>query len=480
MRWRPALLTVLLPLAACSLQPVYERPTPPVPANFPSGGTYPPPDGAPLAAVRYQDIFRDGRLQSLITQALANNRDLRIAAANIVQTRALYRIQRAGLLPEVDVGSGISRAGSGSAGATANGTAPARTAYTTYTANVGINAFEIDLFGRVRSLSDAALNRYFATSAAAQATRLTLVGDIADAWLTYASDQSLLAIAERTAESAGKSVELTRRRLQGGVAPRTDLRQAELVQATAQADLAQLRTALAQDINAMQLLVGAPIDRAVLPDSIEAAGNTLAVMPTGLDSTVLLRRPDVAEAEYNLRAANADIGEARAELFPRISLTAVAGFASGTLGSLFSHDAFNYQVGPGLSYPIFRAGAGQANVVATQAQRDALVATYERAIQTAFRDVSDALARRGTIDAQFDADQRLVEASQDNARLSDARYRTGVDSFLQSLDAQRSLYTAERTLVQTTLTRASNRVAVYRALGGDNLVDVTDPVALQR
>ncbi len=477
MRFRSALFTALLPLAACSLQPVYERPALPVPASFPGGGVYPPPATPQPPVVRFHDIFRDGRLQALITQALVNNRDLRIAAANIVQTRALYRIQRAGLLPEVDVSSGISRVGRASTGTATTGTAAGPTASTSYTADIGINAFEIDLFGRVRSLSDAALHRFLATDAAAQATRLTLVGDIADAWLTSASDKSLLGIAERTAESAGRSVELTRRRLQGGVAPRTDLRQAELVLATAQSDLAQLRTALAQDLNALQLLVGAPVDPALLPDSIEAAGDTLAVMPAGLDSTVLLRRPDVAEAEYNLRAANADIGAARAELFPRVSLTALVGFASGTLGSLFSRDAFNYQVGPGVSYPIFRAGAGRANVVATQAQRDALVATYERAIQTAFRDVADALARRGTIDAQFDADQRLVEASQDNARLSDARYRTGVDSFLQSLDAQRSLYTAQRTLVRTELARASNRVAVYRALGGDNLVDVPGPMA---
>lgn len=464
---RHAILFALLPLAACSLQPVYERPALPVPASFPSGGIYPLPANAPLPVVRYQDIFGDARLQTLIAQALANNRDLRIAAANIAQTRALYRIQRAGLLPEVDAGAGISRVDRGSAGSTNTGAASRST---TYTANVGLTAFEIDLFGRVQSLGDAALNRYFATEAAAQATRLALVGDVADAWLSYAGDKSLLAIAERTADSAGKAVELTRRRLQGGVAPRIDLRQSELVLATAQSDLARLRTALAQDVNALQLLLGAPVDPALLPASIEAAGDTLAVLPSGLDSAVLLRRPDVAEAEYKLRAANADIGAARAELFPRVSLTAVVGFASNTLGALFSSGAFNYQVAPGISVPIFRAGAGQANVAASQAQRDALVANYERAIQAAFRDVADALARRGTIEAQWAADQRLVQASQDNQMLATARYRSGVDSFLQSLDAQRSLYTAERTLVQTALTRASNRVAVYRALGGDSLV----------
>lgn len=321
----------------------------------------------------------------------------------------------------------------------------------------------------MRSLGDAALNRYFATESAARSTRLALVGDIAQTWLNYASDRSLLAIAERTAESAGRSVELTRRRLQGGVAPRIDLRQAELVQATAEADLARLRTALAQDVNALQLLLGEPVDPALLPESIEAASSTLADLPAGLDSAVLLRRPDVAGAEFNLRAANADIGAARAALFPRISLTAVVGFASNSLGSLFDSGAFIYQLGPGIRYPIFQAGAGQANVEATRAQRDALVASYERSIQNAFREVADALARRGTIDDQLAASRRLVEASQDNFRLADARYRNGASSFLQSLDAQRSLYTAERTLAQTVLVQALNRVALYRALGGDTL-----------
>ena len=475
MRFRHGLWIAMLSLAACSLQPVYERPAPPVPASFPSGGVYPLAAGEPIPAVRYQDVFVDDRLQALVAQALANNRDLRVAAANLARTRALYRIQRAGLLPEIDAQAGVSQVDRGSSrGGTGTATG---TRSTTFTADVGITAFEIDLFGRVRSLGDAALNRYFATEAAAQATRLTLVGDVADAWLLYASDRSLLAIAERTADSAGKSVELTRRRLRGGVTPRIDLRQAELVLATAQSDLARLQTALAQDVNALQLLLGAPVDPALLPDSIEVAGGTLVELPTGLDSAVLLRRPDVAEAEYNLRAANADIGAARAELFPRVSLTAVVGFASNTLGSLFSSGAFNYQVAPGISFPIFRAGAGQANVEASRAQREALVASYERSIQTAFREVSDALARRGTIAAQLAADRRLLEASQDNFRLADARYRTGVDSFLQSLDAQRSLYSAERTLVQTALARASNRVAVYRALGGDRLADVPESMA---
>ena len=474
MKLRHLAWSALLPLAACSLQPVYQRPASPVPPAFPSGGAYPAAADATLPVVRWQDVFGDTRLQTLIARALLNNRNLRVAAANIARTRALYRIQHAALLPEIDARAGVSRIDRGSVRSGSTGTSSGGSSASSWSVDVGTTAFELDLFGRVRSLGDAALNRYFATESAARATRIALIGDIADVWLSYASDQSLLAIAERTAESAGRSVELTRRRLQGGVAPRIDLRQAELVQATAQSDLARLRTALAQDVNALQLLVGAPVETALLADSIAAAGGALAELPAGLDSTVLLRRPDVAEAEYNLRAANADIGAARAGLFPRISLTAVVGFASTSLGSLFDSGAFNYQVGPALSYPIFRAGAGQANVEASRAQRDALVASYERTIQGAFREVADALARRGTIDDQLAAGQRLVEASQDNFMLADARYRNGVSSFLQSLDAQRSLYTAERTLVQTQLALASNRVAAYRALGGDSLVDASE------
>ncbi|HTH28753.1 MAG TPA: TolC family protein, partial [Sphingobium sp.] len=221
--------------------------------------------------------------------------------------------------------------------------------------------------------------------------------------------------------------------------------------------------------NLLRLLVGAPVDPALLPASIEEAGQTLADLPAGLDSAILLRRPDVMEAEYQLRAANAEIGAARAELFPRISLTGLAGFACDALSSLFTGGAFSWQGTGTVSYSIFRAGAGRATVKASEAQRDALLATYERSIQTAFREVSDALARRGTIENQLAANARQVEAAEDNYRLAEARYRGGIESFLTSLDAQRSLYSAQRGLVATRLARAGNRVALYRALGGDAL-----------
>ena len=282
-----------------------------------------------------------------------------------------------------------------------------------------------------------------------------------------------MTIAEQTAAIARQSVQLTDARRRGGVAPRTDLRQAEQILATAEADLAQQRNALAQDVNALQLLVGAPVDPALLPASIEEASKQIGEVPAGIDSGVLLRRPDVVQAEYTLRAANAEIGAARAALFPRISLTGLVGFASGALRTLFSSGAFNYSVSPNASYPIFQAGAGRAQVEYSRAQRDAALASYERTIQTAFSEVSDALARRGTIGDQLAANRRFYVAALETYQLPQARYRGGIDTYLSSLDAQRQLYSAQQTLVSTQLTQATNLVTLYRTLGGDSLLDVT-------
>ena len=450
---------VAMALAGCvSLDPHYARPDPAIPASWPAGDPYLRQAEAPLPAVTYKDIFRDPRLQALLEQALVNNRDLQIAAANITTAREQYRIQRAQRLPEVDASTGAS------ATASENGSATAQ-----YTAGVGVPSFELDLFGRVASLTRADLNRFLATESGARATRLTLVADVATAWLTYAADRSMVQIAEQTAASAEKSVWLTRARLEGGIAPRTDLRQAEQILNQARADLANLRSQVAQDVNLLQLLVGAPIDARLLPRSIDEATPTIAELPAGLSSYVLLRRPDVMQAEYQLLAANAEIGAARAALFPRISLTGLLGLASSSLSGLFSGGTFGWSGSADATYPIFRAGAGKATVRLTEAQRDAAIFTYQKAIQTAFREVADALARRGTIDDQLRARQAQQDAAADNYMLSDARYREGIDDFLSTLDAQRSYYFAQQTLVQSKLTAASNLVDLYEALGGDSL-----------
>ncbi len=487
-------------LAGCSMTPAYERPTAVVPPSWPVGDAYLRQSEASLPALTFEQVFTAPGLRTLVGQALVNNRDLRIAAANIRAARAQYRIQRADLFPQVDASGRYSYRGTGAGATTTSipgtgtgtggtGTGTGGTGGTVVTSSrspssfsldLGATAFELDLFGRIRSLTEAEQNRYFATEAGARATRLTLVGDIAEAWVTYGADRSLMAVAEATAASARRSVTLTRARLQGGIAPRTDLRQAEQILATATSDLAEQRTQLAQDINALQLLVGAPIDPATLPGSIEVALPTIADLPAGIDSGILLRRPDVVQAEYELLAANADIGAARAALFPRLSLTGLVGFASDALRTLFTGGAFNYSVAPSLSYPIFRAGAGRAGVEFSRAQRDALLATYERTIQSAFREVSDALARQGTITEQTRAERANLVAAQDTFRLTEARYRGGIDTFLTSLDAQRSYYSAQRRLVATQLVAATNRVTLYRTLGGDSLLEVgpNGPVAV--
>jgi len=479
---RIATLLALTALTGCSLEPHYARPAPAVPPQFPQGDAYLRQSEAALPSVSYREIFRDTRLQAIIDQALANNQDLRQALANIQSARALYRVQRADIFPAIDASAGVSMrhvADNGqSAGGNGTGTGGTGSGFgnngghsTSYNLQAGTTAWEIDLFGRLRSLSHSAFDQYLASQAAARATRLTLVADIANAWLKLGADRSLLAIAEDTEKSAQTSVDLTQARLNGGVAPRTDLRQAQTVLATAQADRARQQTLVAQDLNALQLLVGAPVAEASLPTSIEDADGNVSELPAGLDSSILLRRPDVVEAEYQLRAANARIGAARAAFFPRIALTAVAGLASGGLSSLFSGGAFTWTVAPSATLPIFDWGANAGNLAYARAQRGGLLAAYQKSIQTAFREVSDALARRGTIDAEVRADQLNLTAAQDTFTLGNARYRQGIDPYLNTLVAQRDLYSARQTMVNIRLTKAQNLVSLYQTLGGDQLVE---------
>jgi multidrug efflux system outer membrane protein len=452
---------VALLLAGCmTMEPDYARPDPAVPASWPAGDVYLRQSEAALPAVAYQDIFRDPRLQGLISLGLANNRDLMAAAGNIAAAREQYRIQRAELFPHVDAGATV--AGTEATGAGESG------ADLEYRAGLAIPSFEVDLFGRIRSLTRADLNRYFATEAAGRTTRLALVADIANVWLTYAADASLLKIAEDTAANAERSVRLTRARLEGGIAPRTDLRQAEQILYAAEALVAQQRTALAQDVNLLQLLIGTPVDPKLLPVSIEQAAPTIVALPEGVSSLVLLRRPDVMEAEYRLRAANAEIGAARAAMFPNISLTGLLGLASGSLGGILS-DGLNWSASAAANHSIFNAGANRANVRRTQAERDAAVALYQKAIQTAFREVGDSLARQGTAGDELRARQAQQDSAADNYKLAEARYRAGIDNFLATLDAQRTYYSAQQSLVLMRLEAATNLVDLYRALGGDSL-----------
>jgi multidrug efflux system outer membrane protein len=455
-------LTALFATACTSMEPAFVRSDSAIPLSWPAGDPYLVQAESGLPILTYKQVFQDPRLQVLIAQALANNRDLMVAASNIAAALEQYRIQRANQLPTVDAEGGVTVSGDQAGNLTSQ-----------YRLGASVPNFELDFFGRLRSLTKVQLERYLATEAGARSTRLALVAEVASAWINHGADSSLRLIAQQTSASAEKSVRLTRLRLEGGIAPRTDLRQAEQVQSGAQADLARQRTAVAQDVNALRLLVGGPIDPALLPGSIDQAFGTIAPVPAGLDSYVLLRRPDVLQAEYQLRAANAQIGAARAALFPRITLTGLLGFASNALTKLLSAGAFGFSAGADASYTIFQSGAGHANVRLSEAQRNAAVATYQGAIQTAFREVADALARRGTINDEIAARQRQQAATADTYVLTEARYREGIDPFLTVLDAQRSYYAAQQTLVQTKLLAAQNIIDLYQAIGGDALLQTT-------
>lgn len=453
-----------LSLAACSMAPKYVAPTPPVTASWPVGDAYLAQNEAMLPSVSYRDIFRDPRLQTLIEQALGNNRDIRIAAANVAAARAQIRVTRANQFPEVGVSGSATR-----------NEIDGPNDITNYQLQGGISSFELDFFGKFASATEAQRNTALSSEAAARTVRLSLVADVALAWARYAADADLLAIAEATARNAQSSVSLTTLRLKGGIAPRTDVRQAEQVLETAQGDIATQKAALAQDANAIRLLVGAEFDPGLLPSGIDEVNASLAVLPAGTNSQILLRRPDVVEAEYALRAANANIGVARAELFPSISLTGLAGLASNALSALFEGGAFAFTGAASASWSIFNAGGRMANVDVAQAQRDAALASYEKAIQSAFREVSDTLADQGTLSERQRAAASFTAASQDTARLTEATYREGIASSLDNLDAQRSLYAARQQEIAVRLAVATNRVTLYRVLGGDQVIAAEMP-----
>ncbi|MCQ9617460.1 AdeC/AdeK/OprM family multidrug efflux complex outer membrane factor [Paenalcaligenes niemegkensis] len=461
-------LAAALVLAGCtSMAPNYEQPALPVAGDWPEGSAYAESDGAAASTLRVADIawhefILDENLRTIVSMALENNRDLRVAALNIDRARAQYRIQRADSFPSIGIsGSGTSQRlpadlnASGEAGITRQ-----------YNAGIGVSAYELDLFGRVRSLNEDALQRYLATEESRKTVQISLVAEVANAYLTLGSDQERLQLAERTLESQRNSYALTRRSHELGVASMLELRQAQTLVESARVDVARFTSQIAQDKNALVLLVGGPLSDALLPQSQKDDRVTLTQLDAGVPSEVLLRRPDVVEAERLLQAANANIGAARAAFFPRISLTASAGTSSSALSGLFEGGSGTWSFMPQLYLPIFEGGRNRANLEVSQVDRDIAQARYEKAIQSAFREVADSLAQRGTLDEQLDAQNALVEASADRQSLSDARYRQGVDSYLNVLDAERSLYAAQQDLISLRLVKNSNQVTLYKALGG--------------
>ncbi|MGZ3274717.1 MAG: efflux transporter outer membrane subunit [Caulobacteraceae bacterium] len=448
-----------LMLGACTLDPAYQRPAPPVPASFPQGSSYAPPADA-AAPENWRAVFTDPDLQAVIELALANNRDLRVAAANIQAAQAQTDVQRSALFPNVNATGSELYQKAPSTLAPGGGSFQQRF----YSASIGFSSWELDLFGRTRSLTRAAYDQYLASEDNRRAVRVSLIAQVATAWFTYAADQDLLRVAQETLKSQQASLDLTRARFNGGVASELDVRQAETSVEQARSDIANFTTTVAQARNALDLLVGAPSPEARLPKALPI--QAMAEVRAGLSSQVLLTRPDVLQAEHQLQSANADIGAARAAFFPQIGLTGQVGQQSTALQTLFDAASRTWLFQPSVSVPIFAGGRNAGNVRSAKAQRDAAVAQYEKAIQTAFRDVADALARQGTISEQLAAQQALANSASQAVTLTDARYQRGADPYLNVLIAQRALYVAQQSLIAARLTRLTNAVSLYRALGG--------------
>ncbi len=447
--------------SACTMIPAYQRPAAPVPAAFP-GATRAAATTPPADAIAWRDYFADARLRDVIALALANNRDLRVAALNIEKARAQYRIRRADLFPAVGA-TGSETAQRLPGDLTRSGEADVNRQYS---ATIGFSAYELDFFGRIRSLDAQALEQYLGTAEARRSAQISLVAEVANAWLTLAADRERLALARDTYGTRQKSFDLTRRSFEAGAVSALDLSQAQTLMEGARADAARYRSFVAQDGNALALVVGAPVSAELLPATLTDTVSAVAELPAGVPSEVLTRRPDILQAERSLRAANASIGAARAAFFPSITLTAAAGSASSTLDGLFSAGSGTWSFVPQIRIPIFEAGRLKANLDVAEVQRDINVAQYEKAIQSAFREVADALAERATLAEQLDARRRLVDATESGFRLSEARYKGGVDSYLGLLDAQRTLYAAQLDLIGVRLAEAANRVTLYKVLGG--------------
>ncbi|MFH0726392.1 MAG: efflux transporter outer membrane subunit [Pseudomonadota bacterium] len=458
---------VLFLIAGCStLAPKYSQPATPVPATWPSGPAYPVAsiDSAsePVANRSWQSFFADWRLQQLIILALENNRDLRVTALNIERSRALYQIKRSDLLPKVD---GSAAANFERISESFSGTGRASTAEQ-YSVGLGNSSFELDFFGRVRSLKDQALEQYLATEHALGSTRISLVAEVARNYLTLAADRERLKLARETLSSRQYSLVLVQGRFDAGVTTALDLYQAQTTVDSARADIAGYLSQIAQDENALSLVLGAAAPTGLLPDGLAETISPIGEIPVGLPSDVLRHRPDILQAESLLKAANANIGAARAAFFPRITMVSGVGTASDSLLDLFQSGTTIWNFTPKIQLPIFDAGSNQANLKVAQADRDIAIAQYEKAIQVAFREVADALAQRGTIDDQLAARESLADASAKSYFLSEARYEKGVDSFLTVLDSQRSLYSARQTLITTRLSRLINQVTLYKVTGG--------------
>lgn len=471
-RLSPGLCTVALALALAALSgcstmaPKYSRPAAPVPTAWPNGQAYQSEAAKPspkaVAGITWREFFVDPQLQKLIDLALKNNRDLRIAALNIERFQALYQIRRADLMPRIDASAAYSAQ---RVPADLSATGKSMTVEQ-YSIGLGVSSYELDLFGRVQSLRDQALEQYLATEQAQASIRISLVAQVSAGYLALAADRERLSLARKTLANQMEFYKLINSRVEAGVSSALDLHQARSSVDAARVDIARYMTLAAQDENALSLVVGSNLPTDLLPQSFSETLSSLKDIAPGLPSDVLLHRPDILQAEGDLKGANANIGAARAAFFPRITLVSSIGFGSDELAGLFKGDSFTWSFAPRITLPIFDGGSTRANLKVAEVDRDIAVARYEKAIQTAFREVADGLAQRGTIDEQLEAQQSLTNATAESFRLSQARYDKGVDSYLTVLDSQRSLYTAQQNLIGVRLVRLANLVTLYKVLGG--------------
>ena len=456
---------LMFSLSGCTMAPGYTRPDAPVTAGWPSGEAYKvetaKPDQKALSEIPWREFFIEPRLQKTIELALSNNRDLRVAALTIDKTRAQYQIQRADLLPTIN----------GTAGATIQQVpgdlnSSGRTQINRqYNVGLGVSNYELDLFGRVQSLKDQALQQYLATEQARNSVQISLVAETANVWLTLAANRERLKITRDTLASQQEYYQIIKQRYEAGITSALDLFQAQTAVDAAKVDSARYTTLVAQDQNALGLLVGRPVPTELLPAELGTV-TALQELPAGLPSEVLLKRPDILAAEHRLKGTNANIGAARAAFFPRIGLSASFGTASAKLTDLFQPGSVAWNFVPQVSVPLFDTGRNIAGLAVSKADRDIAVAQYEKAIQIAFREVADTLAQRGTINDQLAAQQSLTDATAESHRLSQARYDRGVDSYLTVIVAQRALYAAQQNLITVRLARLNNQATTYKVLGG--------------
>lgn len=448
----------------CVMIPGYSRPASPAPGAWPSGDAYPAPSAgtAPRAAdLAWKDFFADEKLRNVIGMALATNRDLRVAALTVEKARALYGIQRGALSPTVGILAG------GDKSRLPAGIAQAEEDITTeqYSVNLGFASYELDLFGRIRSLKAAALEQYLASEQARRSAQISLVAEVANVYLALAADRDRLKLARDTLKAQQDTLAMIRRRFDVGASSEIDLRQAQTRMEAARVDIARYTSQVAQDENALNLLVGSPVPAEWMPGDLGSVA-PLKEVAAGLPSEVLQRRPDILRAENQLKAANANIGAARAAFFPSITLTAGVGTMSKELSGLFKAGSDTWAVSPTISLPLFTGGKIQAGLDAAKVDREIALAQYEKAIQSAFREVADALAQRGTMEEQVNAQQAVVDAAAASYRLAETRFEKGIDSYLTLLDVQRSLYAAQQGLISLRLARLGNALQLYKVLGG--------------